>query len=201
MAVPASSRAVSAAGIFSRTVELRLEMTAMFLPLFLSASLTLPGSFVAPKGWVAKTPPSNGPVDFIWLSPKFGVNGNGENLSLTTRQVPEAVTLDAEVRTAIGDVSRDRVIVDSHSESSCHGLQNGWTFDARLATPSGKTVSQVYHLAIVDGRAYSLIFTHLAGHRIPQAITGSIQSICPSHKRASYQRSTGQEITERKTFL
>ncbi len=156
----------------------------MLLSLFLSA-LTLPGSFVPPKGWAAETPPSNGPVDFIWLSPHFGVSGNGENISLTTRQVPAAETLDAEVRTAIDEVSRDRTIVNSHSESTCHGLQKGWTFDARLATPSGKTVSQIYHLAIVDGRAYSLIFTHLAGHHIPQAITDSIQSICPNHKRAS----------------
>ena len=138
-------------------------MIGLVLPLLLSASLTLPGSFVAPKGWVAKTPPSNGPVDFIWLSPHFGVGGNGENLSLTSRPVPAAVTLDTEVRAAIGALSKDRVIVNSHSESTCHGLQKGWTFDARLATPSGKTVSQVYHLAVVDGRAYSLIFTHLAG--------------------------------------
>ena len=157
----------------------------MILPLLLAASLTLPGSFVAPKGWVAKTPPSNGPVDFIWLSPHFGVSGNGENLSLTTRPVPADVTLDAEVRAAIRDVSKDRVIVNSHSEPTCHGLQKGWAFDARLATPSGKTVSQVYHLAVVDGRAYSLIFTHLAGHRIGQAITDSVQSICPSGKHAS----------------
>jgi len=157
----------------------------MLLSLLLSAALTLPGSFAAPKGWVAKPPPSNGPVDFIWLSPQFGAGGNGENLSLTTRQVPAAETLDAEVRTAIEQVSRDRTIVNSHAEPTCHGQQKGWTFDARHATPSGKTVSQVYHLAIVDGRAYSLIFTHLAGHHVPQAITDSIQSICSSHKRAS----------------
>jgi len=160
-------------------------MIAPVLPLFLSASLTLPGTFVAPKGWVAKTLPSNGPVDFIWLSPHFGVKGNGENLSLTSRPVPAAVTLDTEVRAAIGALSKDRVIVNSHSEPTCHGLQKGWTFDARLATPSGKTVSQVYHLAVVDGRAYSLIFTHLAGHPIDRAITNSIQSICPSGKHVS----------------
>lgn len=159
----------------------------MLLSLFLSASLTLPGSFVPPKGWVAKPPPSNGPVDFIWLSPQFGAGGNGggENLSLTTRQVPAAQTLAAEVRAATEEVSHDRTIVNSHSEPTCQGRQKGWSFDARLAMPGGKTVSQVYHLAIVDGRAYSLIFTHLAGHHIPQAITDSIQSICPSHKRVT----------------
>lgn len=150
--------------------------------LFLAVSLTLPASFVAPKRWIAKSPPAGAPINFIWLSPHFGVNGDGENLSVLIYPVSAAATLDAEVHRAIKDLSQDRMIVNSHTESTCHGRQAGWTFEARLPMPNGKVVSQVYHVTIVGGRAYTFTFTHAAGDRIAQAIVNSIQSICPSNK-------------------
>jgi hypothetical protein len=121
----------------------------------------------------------------FWLAPHFGVNGNGENLSVMIRPVSAAATLDAELHHATKELSQDRMIVNSHAEPTCHDLQAGWTLDARLPLPNGKVVSQVYHLTIVDGRAYAFIFTHAAGDRIDQAIVYSIQSICPTNKPAS----------------
>lgn len=144
----------------------------------------LPASFVPPKGWIAKPLPADAPVDFIWLAPHFGVNGNGENLTANSHPVSADATLAAEVQRAIGEVSEDRQILSSHAEPTCHGLQAGWAFDARLPLPNGKVISQVYHLTIVDGRAYSFIFTHAAGDPIEQAISDSVQSICPSNKTA-----------------
>ena len=158
-------------------------MVTTISPLLLAASLALPTSFVAPKGWVAKAPPAE--VSFIWLSPKFGVNGNGENLSVTTHPASASTTLDAEVHRAIGELSQEREIVNSHAELTCHGQQAGWTFDARLPLPNGKVISQVYHLTIVGARTYGFIFTHAAGDPIDPAIRKSIQSICPSGKLAS----------------
>ena len=160
-------------------------MIATILSLLFSVSVTLPSSFVAPKGWTAKTPPADAPIDFIWLAPRFGENGNGENLTVTSHPVAIGVTLDAEVHRAIDELSQDRVIATSHAEPTCRGLQAGWTFDARLPLPNGKVVSQVYHLAIVDRRSYAFIFTHAAGDRIDRAIIDSIQSICPNNKPAS----------------
>jgi hypothetical protein len=158
---------------------------AAILPLVLALSPPLPASFGAPKGWVAKTPPANSPVDFIWLAPRFGVDGDGENLTVMSHPASAGVTLDAEVRRTVAELSADRKVVDSHSAPTCHGLQAGWTFDARVTLANGKAVSQVYHLTIVDGRAYAFIFTHAAGARIDQAIADSMQSICPGKKSAS----------------
>jgi hypothetical protein len=157
-------------------------IAAIFL-LVLGASPTLPTSFSAPKGWVAKAPPADAPVSFVWLSPQFGVNGNGENLSVMIH--PASMTLDAEVQLAIGETSHDRQIVNSHAEPTCRGQQPGWTFDARLPLPNGKTVSQVYYLTIVDAQLYAFIFTHAAGDPVDPAINSSIQSLCPNGKRAS----------------
>ena len=159
-------------------------MIAAGFSLLLSALLVLPASFVAPKGWTARTPPASSPVDFIWLSPGFGVSGNGENLTAMSHPVPSSTTLGAVVHDTISNVS-DRTIVNSHSESTCHGRQAGWTFDARLPLPNGKAVSQIYHLTIVDGRAFAFIFTHTAGVPVGQAINDSIQSICPGNNRVS----------------
>jgi hypothetical protein len=160
-------------------------MVTAISPLLLAASLALPTSFVAPKGWVAKAPPADTPVSFVWLSPKFGVNGNGENLSVMTYPASASTTLDAEVHRAIGEVSHDREIVNSHAELTCHGQQAGWTFEARLPLPNGKVIAQVYHLTIVGAQTYGFIFTHAAGNPIDPAIRQSIQSICPSGKLAS----------------
>lgn len=160
-------------------------MIMTILPLLLGALLMLPTTFVAPRGWRAKAPPAGAPLDYIWLSPHFGVNGNGENLSVTIHPALANTTLDAEVHDAIDEMSNERIIVNSHAEPTCHGLEAGWTFDARLPLPNGKVISQVYHLTIVDGRVYAFIFTHAAGDRIDPAIGDSIQSICPSKKPAS----------------
>ncbi len=160
-------------------------MVTAISPLLLAASLALPTSFVAPKGWVAKPPPVEVPISFIWLSPKFGVNGNGENLSVTTHPASASTTLDEEVRGAIAELSQEREIVNSHAERTCHGQQAGWTFDGRLSLPNVKVISQVYHLTIVGAQTYAFIFTHAAGDPIDPAIRKSIQSICPSGKVAS----------------
>ncbi|HET6276502.1 MAG TPA: hypothetical protein VFE16_11285 [Candidatus Cybelea sp.] len=158
---------------------------ATIVPLFLALSPPLPASFAAPKGWVSKAPPANSPVDFIWLAPRFGVDGDGENLTVMSHPAVAGATLDAEVRRTIAELSADRRIVDSRSAPTCHGLQAGWMFDARVSLPNGKAVSQIYHVTIVDGRAYAFIFTHAAGARVDQAIADSMQSICPGKKSAS----------------
>ena len=157
-------------------------MVTTIWPLLLAASLALPMSFVAPKGWVAKALPAEAPARFIWLSPKFGVNGNGENLSVTTHPAPAGATLDAEVRRAIVELSQERDIVNSHAERTCHGQQAGWTFEGRLPLPNRKAISQVYHLTIVGAQTYGFIFTHAAGAPIDPAIRKSIQSICPERQ-------------------
>jgi hypothetical protein len=154
-------------------------MITTILSLLLGASLTLPPSFVAPKGWIAKTPPVDAPIDFIWLAPNFGVNVNGENLAVWSHPVSAGDTLDAEVHGATDEMSQDRIIANSHTEPTCHGLQPGLTFEARLPLSNGKTISQVYHLTIVAGRTYAFVFTHAAGDPIDQAIADSIQSVCP----------------------
>ena len=136
---------------------------------------------MAPKGWTGKIPPEQ-VGDYIWLSPQFGVDKNGENLLVSSHHVSAATTLDQEVHRAIDDVSQDRIIANSHSDPTCHGLQAGWAFEANLPLPNGQVVSQVYHITIVDGRAYAFIFTHLAGARVDQAIGDSIQSICSSNR-------------------
>jgi len=69
------------------------------------------------------------------------------------------------------------MIVDSRSQSTCHGRQAGWTFDARLALPNGATISQVYHV-IVGDRAYDFVYTHKAGDPVETAVAKAIQSIC-----------------------
>jgi len=158
---------------------------AILLSLLLAASAPLPPSFAPPKGWVEKLPPPSAPVNVIWFSPHFDVNGNGENFSVTIHPAPAGSTLHAEVHRAIDELSRDRKIVDSHSEPTCRGRQDGWTFDARIPLPNGKVVSQVYHVTIVGGRVYAFIFTHAAGDRVEREITDSIQSICPSKRSAA----------------
>lgn len=104
---------------------------------------------------------------------------------MTTHPASASTTLDAEVHRAIGELSQEREIVNSHAELTCHGQQAGWTFDARLPLPNGKVISQVYHLTIVGAQTYGFIFTHAAGDPIDPAIRKSIQSICPSGKLAS----------------
>lgn len=155
-------------------------MIMTVLALLMAASLILPTSFIPPKGWIGRTPPADAPLDYIWFSPHFGVNGNGENLGVLSYPVSATTTLDAEVRSAIADVSQDRDIIDSRAQPMCHGLQKGWTFDARLPLLNGKVVSQVYYLTIVDGLLFSFDFTHLAGDQIEPEIQDSIQTICPS---------------------
>jgi hypothetical protein len=157
-------------------------MVTTISALLLAASLALPMSFVAPKGWVAKAPPAEAPISFIWLSPKFGVNGNGENFSVTTHPASASTTLHAEVQGAIGELSQEREIVNSHAEPTCHGQQAGWTFEGRLTLPNGMVISQVYHLTIVGAQTYGFIFTHAAGDPIDPAIRKSIQSICPQRQ-------------------
>jgi hypothetical protein len=153
---------------------------AAFFGLVLVASTPVPTFFDPPKGWIAKTPPPDAPVDFIWLSPSFGKNGNGEKLSIMSQDVAPGTTLASEVHDATDQLSQDRIIAASHAERTCHGLQAGWAFDARLPLPNGKTISQVYHLTILGNRSYSFIFTHSAKDRIEQAVRSSIESICPS---------------------
>ena len=115
----------------------------------------------------------------MWLSPGFGINGNGENLALSSHPVVPGTTLDSEAQEAIREMSEDRTIDSSHAEPTCHGKQPGWTFDARLQLPNGAEISQVYHIAIVGGRAYSFVFTHKAGDPVEAAVADGIQSICP----------------------
>src|SRR5579863_5054909 len=80
-------------GICPCPIEYATAMIAAGFSLLLSALLVLPASFVAPKGWTARTPPASSPVDFIWLSPGFGVSGNGENLTAMSHPVPSSTTL------------------------------------------------------------------------------------------------------------
>jgi hypothetical protein len=113
------------------------------------------------------------------LSPHFGVNGNGENLAVTSHPVRIGTSLASEVHDAISELSQDRSISNSRGEPTCHGNQPGWSFDVRISLPNGVTIEQIYHLAIVGGRTYAFVFTHAAGQRIDSAIAESIQSICP----------------------
>jgi hypothetical protein len=152
---------------------------AVLLSAVLDAAPAVPRSFIPPKGWTqGKDLPPGGP-DAVWLSPGFGLNGNGENLALITHPVAPGTTVASEAEEAIREMSADRTIVDSHSQPTCHGRQAGWTFDARLPLPNGATISQVYHISIVSNRAYSFVFTHKAGDPIETAVANAIQSICP----------------------
>jgi hypothetical protein len=154
-------------------------ITAVLLSAVLNAAPPLPRSFIPPKGWTqGKNLPPGGP-DAIWLSPNFGINGNGENLGVTSHRVAPGTTVATEARAAVREMSEDRAISDSHSEPTCHGRLAGWTFDARLPLPNGTAISQVYHISIVGGRAYSFVFTHKAGDPIEPAVANAIQSICP----------------------
>ena len=101
---------------------------------------------------------------------------------MITNPASPGTTLDAEVHRAIGELSQEREIINSHAELTCHGRQAGWTFETRLPLTSGKAISQVYHLTIVGAQTYGFIFTHAAGDPIDPAIRKSIQSICPSGK-------------------
>jgi hypothetical protein len=130
------------------------------------------------KSWVEKKPPPDG-VDAIWLSPHFGVNGNGENLSISSHPTSSGTTLASEVRAAISTLSLDREISNSHAEPTCGGRQAGWSFDRRLPLPNGVTVEQIYHITLLNGRMYVFTFTHAAGQRVDPAIVQAIQSICP----------------------
>ena len=154
-------------------------MITAVISLLLAASVSLPSSFVAPKGWIAKAMPADAPVDFMWVSPDFGIDGNGENLTLSIAPASVNATLDSEVHTAMGDLSRDRDIVNSHLQPTCHGLLPGWTFEGRLPLPNGNVISQVYHLTILDRGVYTFVFTHAASDRIEPEIRDSIQSLCP----------------------
>lgn len=152
---------------------------AALLSAVLISAPAVPRSFVPPKGWTqGKNLPPGGP-DAIWLSPNFGINGNGENLGVTSHPAAPGTTLASEVRAAIDEMSQERTIADSHSEPTCRGREPGWTFDARLPLPNGMAISQVYHISIVGGRAYTFVFTHKAGDPIEPAVTTAIQSICP----------------------
>lgn len=152
----------------------------MFLSVLVAASLGLPAGFVPPRGWIAKPLPADAPVNFIWLSPRFGINGNGDNLTLTIHVLSTKTSLAEEKRKAVNELSHEFTIVDSHAESTCRGSQDGWTFDARLRTASGAVVSQVNHLTILDGRLYAFIYTHPAGDPIDRAVVDSIESVCPN---------------------
>lgn len=154
-------------------------IVSVLLSAIVNLSPEVPRSFVSPKGWTqGKNLPPGGP-DAVWLSPGFGTNGNGENLSVTSHDVPAETSLASEVREAIRELSPERTIVDSRSEPTCHGRQAGWTFDARLALPNGTKICQVYHIAIMGRRAYSFVFTHKARDRVGNAVADAIQSICP----------------------
>jgi hypothetical protein len=151
---------------------------AVLLSAVLESASIVPRSFVPPKGWTqGKNLPPDGP-DAIWLSPSFGVNGDGENLMVMSHPVALGTTVAPVAREAIRKVSEERIITGSRSEPTCHGQQAGWTFDAHLPMGNGMTISQVYHISIVRGRAYTFIFTHKAGDPIETTVSDAIQSIC-----------------------
>jgi hypothetical protein len=159
-------------------------MLAVMLTLLVSAAPLFPASFVPPAGWVGKTPPPGSPVDYVWLSPHYGVDGNGENLSVTSRAAAPGTTLTSEVHEAIAQLSQGRTIANSHSESTCHGRLAGWTFAERMPLPNSITIEQISHLAIVNGRVYSFVLTHKAGDPVAPAVARSIHTICPPAKSA-----------------
>jgi hypothetical protein len=154
-------------------------ITALVMSFLIAATPPLPTFFVPPKRWAIKNPPSDTPVDFIWLSPQFNKNGTGDNFILMSHRVSAQTTLDAEVHRAMSELSQDRTISDSHAERTCRGRQPGWTFEARLTLPNGKSVSQLYHLTIRNQRAYTFVLTHDSARPVDQAIKDSIESICP----------------------
>ncbi|HEY1429794.1 MAG TPA: hypothetical protein VGF18_09490 [Candidatus Tumulicola sp.] len=155
---------------------------AALLSLLVSVAPALPASFAPPKGWTAKPVPSGSPVDYLWVSPHFGANGNGENLTVTSHALVAGGTLASEVHSAIADMSQDRKIVNSHSEPTCNGTQPGWSFEGRITLPDGKTIAQIYHMAIYEKRIYMFVFTHALNDPIDPSIGRSIQTICPSAK-------------------
>ena len=152
-------------------------MLAVLLSAVLNMPPAVPRSFVPPKGWTqGKDLPRGGP-DAAWLPPDFGY-GNGDNLAVTSHPVAPGTTAESEAQEAMREMSQERIISDSHSEPTCQGHLAGWSFDARMPLPNGTTISQVYHISIVDGRAYAFVFTHKAGVAIESEIVDAIQSIC-----------------------
>lgn len=107
------------------------------------------------------------------------MNGNGENLAVSSHRAAPGTTAASEAREAIREMSADRTITDSHSQSTCRGRQAGWTFDAELTLPTGTAISQLYHISIVGKRTYIFVFTHKAGDAVETAIHNAIESICP----------------------
>lgn len=156
-----------------------LAMIGLVLSVVLGSAWPVPRSFVPPKGWTRGKNLPPGAPDAIWLAPGFGKGGNGENLAVITYRVAPGTTLTSEVQEAIHEMSDGRIITGSHSEPTCHGSQPGWTFKARLAVGKGVVVSQVYHIAVVGGRAYGFVFTHKSGDPIDRSVVDAIQSICP----------------------
>jgi hypothetical protein len=155
-------------------------IAAFVIVLLVATTPPSPSFFVSPKGWAAKDLPPDAPADFIWLSPRFGKNGNGDNFMVMSHHVSAETTLGAEVRRATTELSQDRTISDSHSEQTCRGRQPGWSFKARLALPNGKTVSQLYQITILNQRAYAFVLTQDAAEPVDRAIKDSIESICPA---------------------
>lgn len=156
-----------------------LVMIGVLLSVLLGSAWPVPRSFVPPKGWTQGKNLPPGAPDAIWLPPSFGKNGNGENLAVITHRIAPGTTLASEVQEAIQEMSDGRIITGSRSEPTCQGRQPGWTFKARLAVGNGVTVSQIYHIAVVGGRAYGFIFTHKSGDPIDRSVVDAIQSICP----------------------
>ncbi len=156
-----------------------MMIAALVVALLVAATPPLPTFFVPPKGWAAKALPPGAPADFIWVSPRFGKDGNGDNFMLMSHAVSAGTTLSAEVRRATSELAQDRPILHSHAEPTCRGRQPGWSFEAQLALPA-KTISQLYHITILNHRAYTFTLTHAAGEPVDRAIEDSIESICPA---------------------
>jgi hypothetical protein len=76
-------------------------LIAVLLSAVLNVAPPVPRSFIPPKGWTqGKDLPPGGP-DAVWLSPNFGINGNGENLGVSSHRIAPGTTVASEAREAI----------------------------------------------------------------------------------------------------
>jgi hypothetical protein len=155
------------------------SMTPSPTPTPLEKSVS-PKYFRPPKDWTKMDLPPNAPVDFDWLSPQY--RGTGENIAIFVSSVPKGTTLDSVVREATAEaLDQARSIASSKPQTTCRGMQAGWTLDVRIPIGPSRSISQLQHVALKDDRLYTIMYTHTAGAPISKAVLDSMDSLCPSN--------------------
>ena len=113
----------------------------------------------------------------MWFSPDFHPSGDAVTL-IVNRRIGQ--TLSGAVSELVNEeLSDGRTLTSSRSHATCHGKLPGQTVDLRFDASPVVTLSQVYHVAVLDGETYALIYTHAAGKPIPRAVQAMFDSVCP----------------------